>query len=227
MSETVEVKGMPVAAPAAVVAPVEPKEPVKATEPEAPETEEVVSAERLKAMSKHKRAADEKARTLEQQVRDLQDQLDAQANGLSETEQIKTRLKRAEERAAAAEQAKTDAEQRVLRADKQRWIASAASSQNFADPSDASAFLDLDEIETEKDAERAIKRLASQKKYLVKSEERQLPGKVMEGGKAVTQQDGRPPLGIDPMKDANAIVEGLVQFASPEAQQAWRQQHQQ
>lgn len=224
MAEGLEVVGLPGStvevktdAPAA-----EPKQ-----EPKETEHEQTVPYERFQKANQTAKQAKDEAKALRDEMAALREQVELNGAGASEVEQMKVRLKRAEDKAREAEEARQASEAKVLNADKQRWITSAASTANFADPSDASAFLDLSEIDGPKDAERAIKRLASQKKYLVKSEERQLPGKVMEGGKAVTQQDGRPPLGIDPMKDANAIVEGLVQFASPEAQAAWRQQHQQ
>lgn len=224
MSEGLEVVGLP---GSTVEVKTEPKsEPAKAPEKE-PEHEQTVPYERFQKANQTAKQAKDEAKALRDELAGLREQVELNGAGASEVEQMKVRLKRAEEKAQQAEEARLASEEKVLNADKQRWITSAASTANFADPSDASAFLDLTEIESPKDAERAIKRLASSKKYLVKQEERQLPGKVLEGGKAVTQQDGRPPVGIDPMKDANAIVEGLVQFASPEAQRAWRDQHQQ
>lgn len=218
MSEGLEVVGLPG----------QPEQEPAKQEQQAEEKkhEETVPYDRFqKANQKAKDAAD-KVRSLSDEMAQLREQLEMKQSGASDVEQMQRRLERAEQRAQEMERKAEEASAEAANTRKERWIASAASAQNFADPSDASAFLDLSEIESQGDAERAIKRLAKSKSYLVKSEERQLPGKVMEDGKPVRPKDGRPPLGIDPMKDAHAIAAGLVQFASPEAQAAWREQNQ-
>lgn len=226
MSEGLEVVGLPGTTTTTQDTTKVESAPAKAPEKE-PEHEQSVPYERFQKANQTAKQAKDQVKDLQAQMAQLREEMSLKTSGASDAEQLQRRLERAEQRAQEMQEKAEAASAEAANTRKERWIASAAAAQNFADPSDASVFLDLSEIETEKDAERAIKRLAGQKKYLVKEGERQLPGKVMENGKAVAPKDGRPPLGIDPMKDANAIMEGLVQFASPEAQRAWRDQHQQ
>jgi hypothetical protein len=89
-----------------------------------------------------------------------------------------------------------------------------SAAKGFADPGDAAAFLDLDGIEDEKDAERAVKNLAKQKPHLLKAETPVLPGRVLENGRtASTAADGSK-TNIDLSREAEMLAEGLKQFAS-------------
>lgn len=165
-------------------------------------------AKEAKAAAK---AATEQLTAMQRQLEEMQEQ---QTAGLPELEQLKRRLEATERRAEERDKAASEAQTALANTRKERWLMAAASAQNFADPADASAFVNLDEIEDEKDAERAIKGLAKSKKYLLRSEERQLPGKLMEDGKPVGQQQGKA-AEMEPM--VAALQQGLRQFASPEA----------
>jgi hypothetical protein len=152
-------------------------------------------------------AAREKA---EKRAEELQRQLeDAKNAGLPEVEQLKKRLEQAEERAKEAEQRQQDADSRLQRTQKERWVTQAATQQNFADPSDASAFLNLDDIEDEKDAERAVKRLAGAKKHLLKGEDPKLPGRVLENGRRPQAGQIADPAEAQRQEEASVIWEGI------------------
>lgn len=180
------------------------------------DTEQTVPYERFRQANTQAKEAKQAAKAANDQLAEMKRQLDEvqeQATaGLPELEQLKRRLEATERRAEEQEKRASEASSALQNTRKERWLMAAASSQNFADPADASAFVNLDEIEDEKDAERAIKGLAKSKKYLLKSEERQLPGKVMEDGKPVTTQQGS---GARPQMEA--LQQGLRQFASQEA----------
>jgi hypothetical protein len=184
-----------------------------ATEEKPPETEQTVPYERFKqANTKAKEAAD-KAKELERQVAELREQVQERENqGLPELERLKKDMERAEKRAEEAERKAAEADAKVARTTKERWVTAAAQDQNFADPSDASAFVNLDDIEDEKDAERAVKRLASQKKHLLKAEEAKLPGRVLKDGQRTERDGERPKSAIDPEAEAQALAQGLGQL---------------
>jgi hypothetical protein len=77
-----------------------------ADEPEAPEAkpeDETVPAERFREMKKHHKAADERAKALEQQLTELKAQIeDRDAQGLPELERERKRAEALEKRAADA-----------------------------------------------------------------------------------------------------------------------------
>lgn len=163
-----------------------------------------VPYERFQQANAKAKEAAEKATKLEKDLADLRSQLEEREHaGLPELEQAKKKLEQAEKRAEEAEKAKQDADVRLVRTEKERWVAAAAQEQKFADPSDAAAFLNLDEIEDEKDAERAVKRLAGQKKHLLQGDEKVLPGKVLADGRKAA-----PPAQASAI-DSNAEAESL------------------
>lgn len=159
--------------------------------------EETVAYERFQQANKKAKEAADRAKALERQMAELQHQMEERESaGLPELERERKRAEQLEKRAAEAEKRAEESEQRVVRSQRERWVTVAAQTQNFADPSDASAFLDLDSIEDEKDAERAVKRLAGSKKHLLKSTDPVLPGRVL--------SDGRPVAPVDPASPADA-----------------------
>lgn len=186
-----------------------PAPPAPDPEPEptpTPEEENRIPRERLNQEARRRKDA-------EKRVAELQAALEERENaGLPELERMKKDFERAQKRAEDAEQRAEAAEKERERGRKERWVTAAAQSQNFADPSDASAFLNLDDIEDEKDAERAVKRLAGSKKHLVKSDGPVLPGRVLRDGQR--ENGDRPASSIQPMAEAEMLAEGLKQFAS-------------
>jgi hypothetical protein len=116
------------------------------------EEDQRVPYERFQQANKKAKEAAEKAKALEKDLADLQAQLEEREQaGLPELEQLKKRLEQAEKRAEEAE--------RAPRTPTPSCSAPARSggsppprSPELRDPSDASAFVDLDDIEDEKDA---------------------------------------------------------------------------
>ena len=191
--------------------------PPEATEAVAEETQTTevedqrVPYERFQKANAKAKEATQKLAAMEKTVAELQAQMEERENaGLPELEQMKKRLEQAEKRAEAAEQAKQQADTLLVTSQRERLVTAAAKDQNFADPSDASAFLNLDEIEDEKDAERAVKRLAAKKPHLLKGEDKVLPGKVLaDGRKADATQ---PVSAIDSNAEAESLRAALAQF---------------
>lgn len=179
--------------------------------PEAsPPEDQSVPYERFAQVNKKAKEAADRAKQLEKQMADLQAQMEERESaGLPELERERKRAEQLEKRIQDAEKRADEAEQRVQRTQRERWVAAAAQAQNFADPSDASAFVNLDDIEDEKDAERAVKRLAGQKKHLLKAEEPVLPGRVLENGRA--PEEG-PKDGINLDAEARLVADNLKQF---------------
>jgi hypothetical protein len=146
--------------------------------------EESVPYERFQKANQQAKEAKAAAQAAQKRADELQRAMEERESaGLPELEQMKRRLEQAEKAREAAEQKAQETDARLARTTKQSWVTRAAAEANFTDPSDAAAFLDLDGIEDEKDAERAVKRLAGQKKHLIKVEEKALPGRVLENGR--------------------------------------------
>ena len=162
-----------------------------------------------KANTKAKEAAD-RASKLEREMAELRAQMEERENaGLPELDRERKRAEQLEKRAAEAEQRAQETEQRLTRTQRERWITAAA--KDFADPEDASAFVNLDEIEDEKDAERAVKTLAKRKPHLLKTENPKLPGRVLANGQAATTTTARTG-GIDVVAEADQLSQSLAQF---------------
>ena len=89
-----------------------------------------------------------------------------------------------------------------------------AAAKDFADPSDAVAFVDLDAIEDDKDAERAVKALAKAKKHLLKAEEPKLPGQVLKDGQPVAVTNSQSVEAQRALAEAQMLRDGLKQYAS-------------
>lgn len=172
-----------------------------------------VPYERFEQVNKKAKAEAEARKKIEKDLSDLRSQMEEREHaGLPELEQLKKRLEQAEKRAEENERKAQESDAKLARSAKERWITAAAQAQNFADPSDAAAFVDLDSIEDEKDAERAVKRLAGQKKHLLKAEEPALPGRVLQNGQSVEKTEAKN--GGHLLAEAQALAEGLKQFAS-------------
>lgn len=172
--------------------------------------EETVAYERFQKVNQKAKAEAERAKTLERELSDIRAQLEERESaGLPELERMKKEMERIQKRAEEAEAKATEADSMLARSRKERWVTAAAAAQSFADPSDAAAFLKLDDIEDEKDAERAVKRLAGQKKHLLKSEEPQIPGRVLQNGQATSPTK---PGGINPTEEAQMLADNLKSF---------------
>ena len=173
------------------------------------ETEKSVPYERFEKVNKQAKDAKAQAAQLAKDFAELKAQMDERETaGLPELERERKRVEQLEKRAADAEAKAAETDAKLARTVKERWVTAAA--KDFTDPGDAVAFLNLDDIEDEKDAERAVKRLAGQKKHLLKSEDPVLPGRVLQNGQATTPNAG----GFDLGREAQKLADGLKQFAS-------------
>jgi hypothetical protein len=72
----------------------------------------------------------------------------------------------------------------------ERFVIAAA--KDFVDADDAVRNVDLADIESADDAERAVKRVAKAKPHLLKGDEKPLPGRVLQDGQR-TQGDRQQP----------------------------------
>lgn len=172
------------------------------------ETEKTVPYERFDQVNKQAKEAKVQTAELQKQIEALKAQMDERETaGLPELERERKRAEQLEKRAAEAEAKASEADQKLARTQKERWVTAAA--KDFADPADAVAFVNLDAIDDEKDAERAVKRLAGQKKHLLKAEEPVLPGRVLQNG-----QQPQPVAagGIDPTAEATMLADSLKDF---------------
>jgi DNA repair exonuclease SbcCD ATPase subunit len=173
-------------------------------------TEESVPYDRFQQANKKAKDAADRAKQLEKDMADLRAQMEARETaGLPELEQAKKRAEQLEKRAAEAEAKAAEADTRLARSARERWVVAAAQAQGFADPSDAAAFVDLDGIDDEKDAERAVKRLAAQKKHLLKAPEPVLPGRVLHNGQPAPAAAAS---GINLTEEARMVSDSLKEF---------------
>lgn len=122
--------------------------------------------------------AKRKQRQAEKEAKDLRERLEAlEDRDKSETE----RERKARER---AEVERDELASRVQRLERGGWVRSAAAEAGFNDAEDAVAFADLADIESEAEAKRAVKSIASRKPHLLKPSDPTPPqiGKVLENG---------------------------------------------
>jgi hypothetical protein len=160
-----------------------------------------------KANTQAKEAKDRAKAKLEREMADLKAQMEeASTAGLPELERIKARREGRQARRGGRE-ARAGRETKAQNTQRERWVAAAA--KDFVDPDDAARFVDLSDIESAEDAERAVKRVAKTKPHLLKGDEPKLPGRVLENGRTATKKkDG----GIDLDAEAQMISDELAKF---------------
>jgi DNA repair exonuclease SbcCD ATPase subunit len=165
--------------------------------------------ERLNKESGKRKEAQERASKLEQQVAEMRAQLEQHEQlGLPEIDRMKNELEKTAKRAEEAEKRAQEFEQQATNTRKERWITAAANTHNFVDPDDAVRYVDLADIESSDDAERAVKRVAKQKEHLIKQDSAPLPGRVLENGRTVTPTPG----GINLTEEAQIVSDELKKF---------------
>lgn len=177
-----------------------------------PKTEQTVPYERFQQANQKAKDAATAQKALERKVADLTAAMEERENaGLPELDRMRKDLERAAKRAEEAEARADATDKQLQRSAKERWVIAAA--KDFADPSDAAAFVNFDDIEDAKDAERAVKKLAQTKKHLLKAEEQVLPGRVLQDGRpaAPTAANGA---AQQALVEAQMLADGLKQFAT-------------
>jgi len=166
--------------------------------------------ERFEKVNKQAKDAKAAAVAAEKRLVELTQRLEErEAAGMPELEQLKKRLEQTEKRAQEAEKSAEEKEQQVAQSRAERLVVSAA--KNFVDADDAVRFVDLSEIETVEDAERAVKRVAKAKPHLLKGPDKPLPGRVLENGRAVAPTVPGGGM-LDREAEANVIADGLKPF---------------
>ncbi len=117
-------------------------------------TEETVPYDRFQQANKKARDAADRAKALEKDVADLKTQVqEREQAGLPELDRLKKDIERLSKRAEEAEAKAAEADTKLARSAKERWVIAAA--KDFADPSDAAVFVNLDEIEDERERQAA------------------------------------------------------------------------
>ena len=172
----------------------------------------------LERRTQKQRQAEKRAQELEERLSQLEDR------DKTELERVRDMTIRLEQQLAQERQEKTALQ-------KGSWIRSAASAANFHDPEDAFSLLrdQLEGFEDERDAERAVKRIAQQKKHLVKGDEQpQRPTvSALFSGQAVQNDNGqsRRPLSAQQaaaqreVEQAEQLAKHLGEFAG---NSSWR-----
>jgi hypothetical protein len=185
-----------------------------ATTPE-PDVETQAFLDRLNKESGKRKDAEKKASDLEKRLADLETQMQERENaGLPELERERKAREQMEKRLADAEARAAEKDASVLRMQRENWVAAAAADAGFVNPARAARLVDdLDSIDSASDAERAVKRLAKSDQYLLKTEEKPLPGRVLEGGRPAAPGTSAT-RGIDTNAEAETLYEGLKKFAN-------------
>lgn len=181
---------------------------------EKPEEDQRVPYERFQAVNTKAKEAAERATKLEAELADIRAQLEEREHaGLPELEQLKKALERAEKMAAEADDRATQFEREATNSRKEQWVTAAAQDAKFIYPDLAAREVNLDEIETKDDAERAVKRIAKARPKLIAEDDPKLPGRVLrDGQRERPEDDRRPRSAIDPESEADSVAEGLRQF---------------
>lgn len=141
-----------------------------------------------------------------QQAREYKQQLEELGGRLQELEERdKSELERERSKREKTEQQNNELAQRLERLEKSSWVRAAALDAKFDDPDDATAFINLGEIENAQDAEKAVKALAKRKPRLLRDESPAPQiGQVVQNGQPVTNGQPQQPE-IDP--NAAALLE--------------------
>lgn len=170
-----------------------------------------------KARSEAKRAAD-----LEKRVADMQAQLEERETaGLPDLERERKAREQLEKKLADAERRAEDTERKATLMQRRSLVESAAARAGFDDPSDATRYpelVDLDAIEDADQADRAVKRLAKAKPRLLKDDGPSQPqiGRVLENGKTANPNQPQTgnvgsAMGLVSSEEEAAAVSGALQ----------------
>ncbi len=177
------------------------------------ETEQTVPYERFQKVNAQAKEAKQAAAEMQKQMADLKAQMEERETaGLPELERERKRAEQLEKRATEAEARAEAQEKAATKASRERMVLAAASSVGFDEADDALRYpehVNLDEIESASDAERAVKRLAKARPKLLKADEPKLPGRVMQNGQPATAAKTG---GIDPFSEAQQLADGLKSF---------------
>lgn len=165
--------------------------------------------DRLGKESQKRKAAEQQAKDTAARLAELEKAMeDRESAGLPELELVKKDLERAQKRAEEAEQRATEQDRRIERSRRERMVSSAASEAKVKYPDLLVKDVDLDSIESEADATRAVKGAVKKYPDLVQSERPDLPGRVLENGRTTSTVPGT---AKDPGLDEAEIVASELQ----------------
>lgn len=160
-----------------------PAEPPAPAEKPAKDEPGPVPYDRFAEVNEKAKAEAERAAALEQKLKERE-------------EAELTEKERAEKRAEEAEQRAQEAEGKATKLERGGWIKDAAAKAGFQNPADASAFLNLSEIDSEEKAAKAVESLAGERAYLLMgtTERRGLASALSTGtsGDVPLDEDGKP-----------------------------------
>ena len=181
--------------------------PAEGTEPNAetkpPEEDQRVPYERFQKANTQAKEAKAEAAQARKELDELRSLLEEKESaGLPELERERKAREKLEKQLQEAEAEREKALQQATNVQRENWVAAAAAALNFHEPDDASRFVDLSEIETKADAERAVKDVAKRKKHLVKDEDTKLPGQVLKNGQRSSET---PRSAIDASAEAEQV----------------------
>lgn len=135
----------------------------------AAEDDRRVPYDRFEKVNKDARDAKKRLAELERQLEERE------SAGLPELERERKAREKAEQRLTEYEQRIEQFERETTQLRKQDWVKEAAREANFHNPGAAARLLDLDGVESQEDAARAVKRLAKADGWLVKPTEPERP----------------------------------------------------
>ncbi|HVF79288.1 MAG TPA: hypothetical protein VNA28_13405 [Solirubrobacteraceae bacterium] len=174
--------------------------------------EETVAYARFQKVNQQAKEAKQQVAQMSKEMAELRAQMEERETaGLPELERERKRAEQLEKRAAAAEERAEKQEKAALLAGRKSLVLAAAAAAGFDEADDALRYpehVDLNEIESASDAERAVKRLAKARPKLLKAEESKLPGQVLRNGRAA-ERGSADPLQEQRENEGQTILEGI------------------
>ena len=183
------------------------------TPPEEKQHQESIPYEKWQATNRKAKQAADEAKTLKAEMAELRASLEERESaGLPELEQLKKRLDAAEKAREQAESKASDLETQATQGKRKDWVKDAAAEAKFVYPSAVANLdeIDLDAIESEEDAARAVKRVAKKYPKLIETEEPALPGRVLENGRSTATQEKHGGINLD--AEAQMVADNLAKF---------------
>lgn len=133
----------------------------------------------------------------------------------SESERLRAQFEREQKERERLAQEVAERDQQLSRVERSQWVRAAAHDHRFNDPEDAVALVNLGEIEDERSAQQAVKKLADRKKHLV-AQEPEIPqiGQVLNQGQPATPEQAAALEQARQQQDGQAFVDELREALS-------------